>query len=509
MIPNKRTAIRGFLCIFFALSAGLVATGAQTLQDGTSTQTAKPESAAAGAPYRKVLDNGLEILVLEQPEADHVRMGIVFRAGATAQTAQTAGLFRLLELVLFRGNATDPGEPEPGGAVEALGAENISGGAKSDRFDFIFDIQSDRVAQGFDTLQSLFSDYRLETALADPAALEEARNAALLSLKEYSTGPDEVYEAAIVRKLFARAPWRFDTAGADYLIRAADGDKLRTLASTWLLPNNAVLIVAGDVDAAKIAVMAETAFGAWKRGSDPWKTAPAAFPKPGVTRPTWMTYPDPSVPQGQASVEMLYRGPDVASTAHYGAAILWEVLAASPTGRLSTAVQKGMPKAAQISTPTVRYRPSRDSSWFSLEFSFKLEGVSTTADRVLSLKEIVRGSEMYAMKTNLSYFSKAEYETARSSLHENRATALMDPARGITILADSWLAGGADQLVRWAERVDRTTSKEVAAFADEYFMRNLEVVALRINPADYAARKKTFDSYGFEQINAAKAFWWM
>jgi hypothetical protein len=39
-------------------------------------------------------------------------------------------------------------------------------------------------------------------------------------------------------------------------------------------------------------------------------------------------------------------------------------------------------------------------------------------------------------------------------------------------------------------------------------MKNLEVVTVRLNPKDYAARKKTFDSYGFEAITPQKAFWW-
>ena len=39
-------------------------------------------------------------------------------------------------------------------------------------------------------------------------------------------------------------------------------------------------------------------------------------------------------------------------------------------------------------------------------------------------------------------------------------------------------------------------------------MRNLEVVALRMNPADFEREKNSFAGSGFETISPADAFWW-
>lgn len=468
-------------------------------------------SAPAALPVRAVLDNGLEILVLERPGAPLARMGIVFRAGATSQGTQTAGLFRMLEYALFRGRAENPGEPEPGGAIEALVAESISGGTRTDRIDFWFDIPPAQAGQGLDTLSYLFSGYLLESALSDPVSFESARNAAILGIQENSADPESVVEAAVTRKLFVKAPWRLDAAGPDYIVRNVKAEALRKLATTWLVPNNALLVVAGDIGADLVFEKAKLSFGAWPRAADPWKPPPAAFPKPGVPRPTMLAYPDPRVPAGEIRVEMRYRGPDPSSSpARSAAAILWSSLASRPEARFAQSLRKSMPKSVQVSDVTALYRPSRDASWISVSAVLALTGdMRVAADRLLTFKEAVRGTEMYAMKTNASYFTKTEYEEAHRMLEEGSEAALADPVSGAAMAADAWLEAGISWLADRPAAIAKAGAKELAAFADEYFMRNLEVITARMNPADYALAKKNLDMYGFEQVTVAKAFWWM
>lgn len=126
----------------------------------------------------------------------------------------------------------------------------------------------------------------------------------------------------------------------------------------------------------------------------------------------------------------------------------------------------------------------------------------------LSFKETVRGSEMYAMKTNASYFSAKNYENAANAILERRMANLSDPAEAGALITDGWIQGGTSGIRNWPDRISKIRQKDIAAFADEYFMKNLEIVAVRLNPQDYAAKKKTFDAYGFEQLSPQKAFWW-
>lgn len=469
-------------------------------------------AAAAGAgaetvPEFSQLQNGLEVILLPIEETDMTALSIAFRGGADAQTAKTAGMFNLLEKVIFRGSASSPGEAEPAGAFEALDAAALAGGAGLDRFSFSFSVDSGLTGQAIDTVAYLFSGLRLESALSDPKALKEAKLAAARSIDETYSSPDAIYSAALLRKMFSSAPWRLDATGADYNIEGATDASLRSLASAWLVPNNAVLILAGGFDPAEALSRIGEAFSSWKKAPDPWKSGPSPLPKPGVARPTMMVYPDPSMAEGKASIEMRYRGPDSASP-RLPAAILWGEMVSNPAGRLAQAVVRGMPKWSAPSDLKASCRVSRDSSWISVSATVSLDRKGSLAEAAMNFKETVRGTEMYAVKTNPSYFSAKEYAEAREAFAGERRTAFADPSPAAAFLGNEWIMGGKSQIQEMAGRLEKVTVKDIGAFADEFFMKNLEIVAVRVNPADYANQKKGLDAYGFELITPQKAFWW-
>ncbi|PKL75221.1 MAG: hypothetical protein CVV27_16515, partial [Candidatus Melainabacteria bacterium HGW-Melainabacteria-1] len=264
----------------------------------------------------------MEVILLPLPDSTEVSLDIVFRGGAEAQSKSTAGLFSLLEQIIIRGLASSPGEPEPGGALEALDAISIGGGAERDRFGINLILDPGMTAQGFDTIAYLFSGLRLETALSDPTALEEAKTASIAQIRAAAGDPVRVFEAAMAKKLFSVAPWRFDVAGSEGIIKGATAEGLKALTSTWIVPNNALLLVTGKFSYDEVRPKIEKAFSSWKKAADPWKAPFPAFPKPGVSRPTLMVFADASIQPGQALLEMRYRAPDIASN-RSAAAEVW------------------------------------------------------------------------------------------------------------------------------------------------------------------------------------------
>ncbi|HAP54803.1 MAG TPA: hypothetical protein DCQ16_02415, partial [Spirochaetaceae bacterium] len=84
----------------------------------------------------------------------------------------------------------------------------------------------------------------METALSDPSALSEAKNALLARMEAATSEPAEIYEYALAKKLFSSAPWRLDAVGSEKTLREASGASLKALASRWLVPNNAALLMA-------------------------------------------------------------------------------------------------------------------------------------------------------------------------------------------------------------------------------------------------------------------------
>lgn len=492
----------------FALSAPLFAQNSSPAP-ADAAQTAPASHSAKPLPPLSffTLGNGLEVIFAPIPDSARVSLGIVFRGGAEAQTKANAGLFRLLEHLLFRGTTASPGGPEPAEAIEALDPAAIDGGALSDRFALSFLLAPEMLAQGIDTIAYLFSALRLAAVFSDPLTLEKAKSDSLADIKDALSAPEAVYEAAMAKKLFSSAPWRFDIAGSEAVVKAAGEASIKALAASWLVPNNAALIVAGDFIPEQAKTMIDKAFASWKKAADPLKTTLPSFPKPGVTRPALMVYADASLEPEEAVIEMRYRGPDAASS-RAAAAALWAEMAARPDARLAAAIAKTMPKHASPSPPVINYRLSKSASWFSVSIKIRLDAKANPADTVLAFKESVRGTEMYAMKTNASYFGAKEYEEAKEAIARRAQDARADPWAAGAVIAEGWILGGSAWLDAWPERVAKVDSKDLSLFADEYFMKNLEVIAIRLDPLSYAAKKKNFDAYGFEAIAAQNAFWW-
>lgn len=471
--------------------------------------TAASATAAATAPALQnyTLDNGLELILAPQQNAQRISIGIAFKGGTDIQTNKTAGLFRLLEQLSFRGKAGAPGEPEPAAALDAAGAEAISGGIMQDGFMFSFLVKPDQLQQGIDTLSYLFSDIRLDTAFSDPAALAEAKQSCIEATTALKDNPEAIYSHALNKKLFSSAAWRLDAEGPNATVEQASQASIKALIGQWFIPNNAALIICGAFSPDEAKTLVETACSGWQKAANPLKTAPKAFPKPGVARPAFMVYPDPSMSSGTATIELRYRGPDVAS-GKAETAILWAELASSQGGRLASAIVKGLPKSCAPSDITVRYEPSRSASYFSISTKIAVDSKTNVADCAMTFKELVRGSEAYALKTNASYYSAKDYSRAAETLANRRAAQLSEPASAGLLIGKSWISGGYSWFAQLPEKIGNLSARNIQSFADEYFMKNLEIVAVRLSPSAYEKLKKTFTSYGFEPITAAKAFWW-
>jgi zinc protease len=450
------------------------------------------------------LANGLEIYAYRDAAVPLARIQIAFRTGAISQKSDTAGLFHLYEHMLFRGSKSHPGTAGVKAALASLGVSEWNGGTSAERVDYWITLPSSEIAQGL-----AFWAETLTSPNLDEAALSAEKDIVIQEIRGRLSDPDSIYEAAFTKRLFSKYPWRRDPAGSEKAVLAATAASLKALASTWFVPNNAALFVGGDVDPDEVRAAAEEAFGAWPAGPNPWSVPLPPNPKPGVARPTWIVYPDLSMPEGIGRVEARYRGPDLASDpASSYAADLWSALVSPPEGRFKTALAANVPKLGGKDSIVASYVSQRDGGWITISSYFAADPASPAVDRARAFKEQARAFEITSMKANPSYFSTAEYEAARKRLLDDRDMATYTAEGMIEALTFWWAAASVDYFASYPSALAKTGPKEVSAFLDSYVMRNLEVVALRMNPADIEREKRSFAGSGFETVSASNAFWW-
>jgi len=281
---------------------------------------------------------------------------------------------------------------------------------------------------------------------------------------------------------------------------------LNNIASSWLVPNNACISISGAFDSSQVMNLIEERFSLLPKAKNPWPANLASFPKPGVTKPIFLVLPDSSIPADHIQIEMRYRGPDPKDTTSYFAALMLEQLVNEPTSRFQTAMRKAMPKGSEPENLRIDYVPAANSSWISVQ-SIMPAG-KKPADTVFAFKEAVRGTELYMIKANPSYFSATDYEQARQALLEEIMAIQGDPLRSACHMASLWSWGIPSLIFQEGDIIMKTGQKEVSQFVDIYVQKNLEVVMVRIDPNLYEANKKSFSSYGFETVSAKNAFWW-
>jgi len=453
--------------------------------------------------FRYKLSNGLEVYAYKDDSVPLARVELVFKAGAISQGADSAGLFRLYERLLFRSAEERPGAAGLKASMASLGAAEWTGGTGVERSEYSIRLPSADVKKGIAFWAGLFTSPRL-----DGAFLDDEKQKAVEAIRAQAASPDAVYEAGYLRYLFPKNPWRRDPLGSEKVVGGATLASLRAAVEPWLVPNNAALFVGGDVEPEEIRSAAEASFGSWAPGPDPWARPMAPNPKLAVTRPTWLVFPDSSMPEGEGKVEVRYRGPDLSSDPESSyAADLWSALVAPPKGRFKSAFSTNAPKFSPEGI-SAGYASQRDGAYIAISSYFDIDAKSSAVMKAGNFKERARGYEITTMKADRTYFSEADYARARDRLLSDRGQAADTAELMVEGLAFWWTTASIDYYSGYPAALAKVGQRDVSAFLDAYILRSLEVVAIRMNPADIARQKKAFASSGFQTVEASNAFWW-
>lgn len=453
---------------------------------------------------RYVLDNGLELFVLENHAVPLARIQITFRCGSITQSPDTAGLFHFYEHMLFKGNSKYGTETEFSAAMTELGVSEWNGGTSTEYVTYYFTVPSDKTGAGLE-----FWSYAIREPLFDAAELEVEKGVVINEINGRLSDPDVVFDAAVDRNLFGKYPWRRDIGGSPAIIQSATVQTMRDIQQAFYIPNNAAIFVGGDVDPEAVRAMVQSWFGSWKRGADPWKSPAPAHPTPGVARSTFLVYPDDSLPAGIAYAEVKYRGPDVVADpqATY-AADVWGTLLGNPDGKFVNGVYDNVPDLYEKKYINGYYYTQRDGGQVIFSTYLYTADDKPAAQRAIQFKERVKGVEITAQRDDPAYFADAEFAIVKQKLEDDRIVSLETAEGFIESMSFWWAVSSTDYFLGYVENMLKMTPKELKAYLDRYVLKNLEVVAVRINPADYKAQAKDFADAGYTVVGPDTAFWW-
>jgi zinc protease len=308
----------------------------------TTVQTAPPPPAAErrappppGPPVtprlpvasETTLPNGLRVIVAQAGTLPLVTAQLTIKAGGAADPAGKAGLADFTANLLNQG-AGGRSAVEIAQGIEALGA-TLGANAGWDGARIDLDALSPRLAQAM----AIFADVVMKPAFA-PDEMERLRARTLDSLQVELQEPGALARFAAAEAVFAGTPYGHVLGGTPASLKGLTTADLVAFHRTWYRPDNAVLVLTGDITPQAGFALARQAFGGWARPAAPLPAIPDATPS---ARPRTIVIDLPGA--GQAAVSVYLPGISRADPAYYQALVADGVLGGGYSARLNEEVR--------------------------------------------------------------------------------------------------------------------------------------------------------------------------
>jgi zinc protease len=195
-----------------------------------------------GRPRLERLDSGLTVCLLENRQAPIVTSALFYRVGTRDEPPGHGGVAHFLEHMMFKGSAKyGPGEIDR--RTQALGGSN-NAFTSHDATGYYFNFAADRWTEAL----AIEAD-RMAALTLDPEQVASERQVILEEIAMYDSEPWDALEMEVQAKLFQPHPYGRPVLGTREELNATGAEELRAFHRRFYRPDNAVLVVAGDLGA--------------------------------------------------------------------------------------------------------------------------------------------------------------------------------------------------------------------------------------------------------------------
>ncbi len=211
---------------------------------------------------RTTLDNGLTVLIQEEHTAPLVSVWCWYKVGSKDEHAGLTGISHWVEHMNFRGTTHIPRD-EVKGIIERFGGT-------WNGYTFIDETAYFETA-GCDALDRMLfiESERMANALYDPEDCDVERAIVISELQSGENDPDQLLDQELTAVALKAHPYRHPTIGWISDLQAMTRADLYGYYRRYYIPNNATLVVVGDVERAEVLGRIEERFGAIPPGPVP------------------------------------------------------------------------------------------------------------------------------------------------------------------------------------------------------------------------------------------------
>ena len=262
----------------------LLALTAVPLAPRATAQSPAPAPAPIEVPFRQFrLDNGLNVILHRDTSVPVAAVNVWYHVGSGSEKPGRTGFAHLFEHLMFEGSKNVP-EGAFDTLLESAGGDN-NGSTSNDRTNYVIDVPANALELAL-FLESDRMAYLLDTMT--PALVDGQRDVVKNERRQsYENRPYGMADIELDELLWPTGhPYHWPTIGYMEDLTAASYDDVVAFFSTYYAPNNASLVIAGDIEFEATRALVEKWFGEIPRGADVLPVAAPPAQLSGVTRKT-------------------------------------------------------------------------------------------------------------------------------------------------------------------------------------------------------------------------------
>ncbi|MFO0549058.1 MAG: pitrilysin family protein [Polyangiaceae bacterium] len=430
--------------------------GAMVFLGTTSVFAAPPPLARHECP------NGLSVIVVESHAVPLITVEIAAKNGSMTETPEFNGLSHLYEHMFFKANAAIPSQEAYSARAQELGL-SWNGTTGTERVNYFFTTTSDHYGDAM-----VFMRDAIVSPLFDQTELEKERKVVLGEIDRNEANPYYHFSHEVEKRVWFKYPSRKDPLGSRDTVSKATADMMRTIQKRYYIPNNAVLVVTGDVDPKRVFDDADKLFANWQKGEDPFVKNPLvkhpALPKSEVVVVTQ--------PVEGYTGEFVYHGPSTVGE-HVDltyAADLLTVAISEPSSRF----QKNLVESGACVSAGLSWFTQMNTGPITVSFEAAPDKIDACIKAVqaelpkLAEKDYLSAEELSNAAHTIEVQTVRERERLSSYAHT---------------LTFWWTSAGIDYYLGYVDNVKKATQTDIAQFMKTYVLGKNFVFGSLVSPA--------------------------
>ena len=426
-----------------------------------------PPPAAAGVfnPETFMLENGMQVVVVTNRRAPVVVHMVWYKVGSADDPAGRSGIAHILEHLMFKGTPTVPdGEfskivARNGGNQNAFTSRDYTGyfqKVAKDRLELVMGLEADRMVN----------------LVLDDAVVESERKVILEERRSRTDNdPGALWSEQLTAARYLAHPYRIPVIGWAHEIAALETEDILAFYRRFYAPDNAILVVAGDITAEELRPMAMRTYGAIPSAGIAPRERPQEPPHRAARR---VVLKDPRVRQAEWSRSHLAPSYNAGETEHaYALQVLSELLGGGSTSRLyrSLVIDQKLAVSAGAWYGATNLYLSQFGLYASPALGVDLEQVEAAVDAEIEilLAEGVGDDEITRITSRMT----------RGAIYARESLGTAARIFGAALTSGR----GIEDVEAWPERIAAVTAEQVMAAARAVLIAETSVTGLLL-PAE-------------------------